>query len=38
MMDGPYTDIAGATSAAYTPVAGDEDNYLRATARLPIPA
>ena len=27
-----WTDISGAKSATYTPVAGDEDNYLRATA------
>jgi hypothetical protein len=31
MMDGTYMDITGATSEAYTPVAGDEDMYLRAT-------
>ena len=29
---GPYTDINGATSASYTPVAADVDKYLRATA------
>ena len=29
---GPYTDIPGATSAAYTPVAGDVGAWLRATA------
>ena len=27
-----WTEISGATSAAYTPVAGDADRYLRATA------
>ena len=27
-----WTNISGATSATYTPVAGDEENYLRATA------
>ena len=27
-----WTDISGATSATYTPVAGDGENYLRATA------
>ena len=31
-MGGPYTNIPGATSDGYTPVAGDEGNYLRATA------
>ena len=31
MMDGTYTDITGATMASYTPVAADEDMYLRAT-------
>ena len=31
-MDGTYTDIGGATSASYMPVAGDENMYLRATA------
>ena len=30
--DGTYTDIGGATSASYMPVAGDENMYLRATA------
>ena len=29
--DGTYTDIAGATSASYTPVAGDAGKRLRAT-------
>ena len=29
---GTFTDISGATDAAYTPVADDVDNYLRATA------
>ena len=29
--DGPFTEIAGATSAAYTPVAGDKEKYLQAT-------
>ena len=27
----PWADIVGATTDAYTPVAADEDNYLRAT-------
>ena len=31
-MGGPYTDIEGATSAGYTPVAADATMYLRATA------
>jgi hypothetical protein len=31
-MGGAYTNIAGATNAAYTPVADDAGNYLRATA------
>ena len=31
-MDGAYAVIEGATSASYTPVAGDENMYLRATA------
>ena len=31
-MGGSYANIAGATSAAYTPVAADDGNYLRATA------
>ena len=31
-MGGPYTNIASATNAAYTPVADDAGNYLRATA------
>ena len=31
-MDGTYSDIAGATSDSYTPVAGDANMYLRATA------
>ena len=31
-MDEGYTDITGATSAMYTPVAADEDYYLKATA------
>ena len=31
-MDGTYADITEATSASYTPVAGDVDMYLRATA------
>ena len=30
---GTFTAITGATSASYTPVAGDVGNYLRATAR-----
>ena len=30
-MDGPWTDIAGATSAKLTPSTEDIDNYLRAT-------
>ena len=30
-MDGAYTDIDGATDASYTPVADDENMYLRAT-------
>ena len=30
--DGAYTDIPGAMSDSYTPVAGDEGNFLRATA------
>ena len=30
--DGTFTAISGTTDAAYTPVAGDEGNYLRATA------
>ena len=28
-MDGTFEDITGATSAMYTPVAGDEGYYLR---------
>ena len=31
-MDGTFTDISGATSASYTPVAGDATYYLKATA------
>ena len=31
-MDGTWTDISGATSDSYTPWAGDEGNYLQATA------
>ena len=31
-MDGTYTDIEDATSASYTPVVGDANMYLRATA------
>ena len=31
-MDGTYTDIEDATSDSYTPMEGDEDMYLRATA------
>ncbi len=31
-MDGTYADIAGATSDSYTPVDGDANMYLRATA------
>ena len=31
-MSGAFTDIAGATNAAYTPVQADDNNYLRATA------
>ena len=31
-MDGNYINIAGATSMNYTPVVGDANNYLRATA------
>ena len=31
-MAGPFSDISGATSDTYTPVADDEDKYLRATA------
>ena len=31
-MDGTYTDIVGAVSAAYTPETGDENMYLRAVA------
>ena len=31
-MDGTFTNISGATSATYTPVADDEGDYLRATA------
>ena len=31
-MDGTYSDIAGATSDSYTPVEGDANMYLRATA------
>ena len=31
-MDGTYTNIAGATSDSYTPVEGDANMYLRATA------
>ena len=30
--DGSYTNISGATSASYTPVAADGKNYLRVTA------
>ena len=30
--EGPWDDIAGETSASYTPVAGDAGSYLRATA------
>ena len=30
--NGSYTNISGATSASYTPVAADEDNYLKAAA------
>ena len=29
---GPWTDIDGATAASYTPVAADQNKYLRATA------
>ena len=29
--NGSYTEISGATSAAYTPVPGDENKYLQAT-------
>ena len=29
---GPFTDISGAESATYTPVAGDDEKYLRARA------
>ena len=31
-MDGTWTDISGATSDSYTPMAGDAGNYLQATA------
>ena len=31
-MDGPFTNISGATSATYTPVAADADMWLRAMA------
>ena len=31
-IDGPYMDIGTATSMTYTPVAADEDYYLKATA------
>ena len=30
--NGPWTDITGATTASYTPVASDADRFLRATA------
>ena len=30
--NGPWTEIAGATAASYTPVAGDANRYLQATA------
>ena len=33
VMVGPFTDIMGATNAAYTPVEGDNGKYLQATAR-----
>ncbi len=34
---GPWSDISGATSAAYTPVEADVDNYLRARASYTDP-
>ena len=35
--EGSYTDISGAASAAYTPVAADKQKYLRATATYTDP-
>ena len=35
--EGSYTDISGAASAAYTPVAADKHKYLRATATYTDP-